>query len=72
MGRGHQANINLLRLVAAQLFKFSLLQGAEEFELELERDISDFIEKQRALICQFQSADFLCDRAREGAPLMPE
>jgi hypothetical protein len=38
--------------------------------LQLKRDISDFIQKQRTLVSQLKPADLLSDRTGEGAALM--
>src|SRR5262249_6839192 len=42
------------------------------FGLELQRDITDFIQKQRAMVRQLRPAGLRRDRTGEGAPLMPE
>ena len=70
MGRGHHSNVNFLRPRAAQPLEFPLLQNAQEFRLQLQRDIADFIQKQRTLVCQLEPANLLSDRTGEGAALV--
>jgi hypothetical protein len=48
------------------------LQHAEEFWLEFERHIADFIEKHSPPISQLKAADALSDGTGECATLMPE
>src|SRR5579864_1264269 len=70
IGRRHQPHIHLLGSVAAQPFKLTFLQSAQEFRLNLNRNISHLVEKQRALVGKFKSPNFLCNRASEGASFM--
>ena len=72
MGRGHNPNVHFLRLRAAQALEFPLLQHAQEFRLQIQRDIADFVQKQCALVGQFQPAGLLGHRPGEGAALMPK
>src|SRR5258706_14558288 len=72
IGRGYQPNVNFLRTCASQAFEFSILQNAQKFRLEFQGNVSDFVQKQSSLICQFKPANLLGDRAREGAALMSE
>jgi hypothetical protein len=72
MSRGHNAHVNFLRARASQAFEFTLLQDAKELWLQLERDIADFIQEQRALMCYLKPADLLRDRAGERSPLVPK
>ena len=49
-----------------------LLQDAQQLRLQLERHIADFVEKQRALMRQFEPSNLLRQRARECALLVAE
>src|SRR5580692_490432 len=69
---GHNAHVNFLRPRASQAFEFTLLQGAKELWLQLERDIADFIQEQRALMGYLKPADLLRDGAGERSPFMAE
>src|ERR1700745_3958638 len=70
MRSGDPADVDLRRSRASQSLKFPLLQNAQQFWLQVERDISDFIEKQRASIGQLEPAALLRDRASERASLV--
>ena len=70
IGCGHQTDINFLRLRAAKAFEFPLLQGAQKFWLNFQRNVSHLVQKQRALICQLKPSGLLHNRAGESAPLM--
>src|SRR6202007_936476 len=70
MGRSHNAHIYFLRPTASQAFEFTLLQGAKQLWLQLERDIADFIQEQRSLMCYLKPANLLRDRAGERSPFM--
>src|SRR5580700_3268396 len=72
MSRGHDAYVDSLRPRTSQALKFPFLQDAEKLWLQLERDIADFIQEQRALVCYLKPADLLCDRAGERSPFMAE
>jgi hypothetical protein len=67
VGGGDNANVHALGAVAAKAFEFLLLENAQEFGLEFERKIADFIEEERAAIGQLEASDFLADGAGEGA-----
>ena len=67
IGCGHQANINFQRPCTAQAFEFAFLQCAQEFRLDLQRNISYLVQKQRASICQFKPSGF-CVIAPVKAP----
>src|ERR1700758_2664502 len=70
MGSGDDSDVDLHRSRASQALKFPLLQNAQQFWLQVERDVSNFIEKQRASIGQLEPADLLRDRAGESASLV--
>src|SRR5580700_7290152 len=70
IGGCYQSNVDFLGSVAAQPFKLTLLQSAQQFGLDLERNVPDLIKEQRALVGQFEAANLLCNRAGEGASFM--
>ena len=57
---------------AAQPLELLLLQHTQELRLQLERDVADFVEEQRAAVRQLEPADLLRDGARERAFLVSE
>jgi hypothetical protein len=72
VGRGHHANVNFLRSRAAQTFKFPLLQSTQEFRLDFQGNVSNLVQKQCALICQFKPPGLLHNSPSESAPFMTE
>src|SRR5206468_9847000 len=60
------------RLRTADPLELLLLQDAQQLRLELERDLADLVEEQRAAVGHLEAADLLGDGAGEGAPLVPE
>ena len=50
---------------AAQALEFALLQSTQELRLNLQRHVADLVEKQRALVGEFQPSDLLADGAGE-------
>ena len=72
MSGGHNAHVNFLRPSASQALKFPLLQDTKKLRLELQRDVANFVQEQRALMRELEPADLLCDRAGERATLMPK
>src|SRR3989442_12327506 len=67
VGRSYQPNVDFLGPCASQALEFSLLQDTQELWMKFQRDITDFVQKQRALVVQSKPANLLCDRAIEGA-----
>ena len=57
---------------AADTLKLVLLQNTQEGNLGLGWKFSDFVQEDRASICQFKPTQALLSRAREGALLMAE
>ncbi len=69
---GHETNIHARRMRAAQPLELLLLQHAQKFGLQFERNISDFVQKNSAAIRQLKSADPLRDRSGKCAALVTE
>jgi hypothetical protein len=72
MGGSYDAHVHFLRSYAAQAFEFTLLQYAQQLGLQLQRNITDLIQEECALISQLEATDPLRDRAGEGAPFVSE
>jgi hypothetical protein len=47
---GDHARVNFDRLAAAYSFKLSLLQNTEQLNLRVERQLGDFVEKNRTAV----------------------
>src|SRR5882724_1519323 len=58
--------------VAAESFKFLLLQNAQQFRLKFERDVANFIQKERASIRQLKAPHLLGDRSGKCSFFMTE
>src|SRR5690348_3063275 len=70
MSRGYDPDIHVLGPRAAQPLELPLLQDAQELRLQLQRNIANFIQKQRSLIRQLDPANLLSDGAGKGAALV--
>ena len=70
--RRDDANVDLLRLIAAQPFEFLLLEDTQKFCLKLQRDVADLIEEEGAVVSQFESADFARNRTGKSSLFMTE
>ena len=63
IGRRDQPYIDADRARAAEPLEFLLLQHAEEFRLQLEGNVTDFVEEQRSAVRELEAADLLRDGA---------
>jgi hypothetical protein len=54
----------------SKTFEFLFLQNAEEFRLQGEWHIADFIKKECPFVSQFETANSLSDCTRKSAPFM--
>src|SRR6266704_2122009 len=67
-----QTHVNLPRLRRSHPLKLSGLQDSQEFWLQIERHISDFVEKQRAAISQLEPPHAIRLGVGKGAAHMAE
>ena len=67
IGGGNQAHVHGDGPRSAQALDLALLQGAQQLGLQIERQFAHLVEKQRALVSQFHTADFASNGARERA-----
>ena len=58
MRGGDQADVNLVRTVAAESLEFLLLQDSQQFRLKFQRNVADFVKKERAFVARVQSVPF--------------
>ena len=72
VGGGDQAELGLDRLGAADPLDLALLNGAQQLGLEVEPQIADLVEEQRAVRGQLELAQLLAMRAGERAALVAE
>src|ERR1700722_12419465 len=57
---------------ASQTLEFSLLQNPQQLGLQLQRDLANFVEENRPLIGQFETADALRDGSGKSSFFVPE
>ena len=70
---GDDAGVELVRAPRlAQAAELPILQGAQQLGLEIEREIVDLVEEERAAVGPLEAADALRHRAGEGALLVAE
>src|ERR1017187_1690002 len=67
VGGGHQPGVGADGAGTAEALKFALLEDAQQLGLQLERDLSHFVEEHGAAMRQLKAADALGDGAGEGA-----
>src|SRR5208337_653529 len=72
IGGGDQTRVRGEGARTPQAFELALLQDAQQFGLELERNLANLIQEDRSPIGQFKAADALRDGAGKGAALMSE
>ena len=72
VGGGDQPELHLDRLAAADPLDLALLDGAQQLGLEVELQVADLVEEQRAAVGQLELADLLAHRAGERALLVAE
>src|SRR5580658_6952431 len=70
VGGGDQSRIGSHGPGAPQPLEFSLLKNTEKLWLQLQRDLSDLIEKNGSMVCELKTSDALRDGSRERAPFM--
>src|SRR6266403_4449816 len=72
IGGGDQPHVYPNRLRASQVLELLVLQNAQQLGLQLQRNVSNFIEQQSALIRQFQPAELLAYRSGKGSFFVAE
>ena len=72
VGRRDHARLELERLDAADPVELALLQHAQQLGLQLDRQVADFVEEDRAGVGHLEFAGAPLGRAGERAALVPE
>jgi hypothetical protein len=67
-----QPHVHLHGLVAAEPFEFPFLQNAQKFGLQIETDVSNLVQKQAALLSQFDPAALLRQSAGKSSLFVSE
>ena len=65
VGRGDHSHVHRRRAAAAaQPFNLLLLERSEQFGLQFQRQVADFVQEQRAAVCRLKSSDRLATPRR--------
>ena len=72
IGGGDQAGVGANGARTAEALELALLQDAQQFGLQLERDFAHLVEEDGAAVGEFEAPDALRDGAGEGALLVAE
>ena len=72
VGSSDDSDIHPYRLVAPHSLEFPLLQNAQQLDLYLRVDLTDFVQKQRASVGLLETPLAASGRARERSPLVTE
>ena len=67
IGGGDDAHIHVQSPRAAQALEFLFLKNAQQLGLKFQRDVADFVKKQRAAVGEFEAPHLLRDGPGEGA-----
>src|SRR5262249_33784665 len=69
---GDHTDVDGNRPCPAETLELVLLYDAEQLRLQLEGDLADLVQEQRAAVCELEAANPLRDRAGTGSPLVAE
>ena len=72
VGGGDHAHVDGAGALLADALELALLQHAQQLGLQLERDLADLVEEQRAAVGELEAADAVAQRAGERALLVAE
>ncbi len=72
VGRGEHADVHRLWTRLADRHDLALLQESQQLRLDVERQVADFVEEQRASDRRSNQSLLIGDRAGEAAAAMPE
>ena len=68
----NNAHVDTPRRVISDTFEFPLLQHAQQFALQVQRNLSNFVEKNRSAIGELESTDAVPQSPREGTLYVPK
>ena len=72
VGRGDDGDVNLARLERPDTLNLAVLDGAQEFGLQRQRELAHLVEEERAAVGVFEQADLVIQRAGKRAPDVAE
>src|SRR5581483_12269343 len=65
VGGGNDADVHRAGALIAEALKLTFLQHAQQFALQIQRNLTNFIEKQRAVAGEFKASDAILNRPRK-------
>src|SRR5215510_2812123 len=72
VGRCEHPHVHRLRTRVTDRHHLALLEEAQQFRLDIERQVSDLVEEERASRCRTNEPLLIRDRASKAATAMPE
>src|SRR3954471_11793630 len=72
VGGGYNSHVHSDGSIPTQTLEFLVLQNAKQLRLQFERNLADFIQKQRAFVSQLKPTDLLADCSSKGAFFVPK
>ncbi|HJY93250.1 MAG TPA: hypothetical protein VJ255_23390, partial [Candidatus Acidoferrum sp.] len=68
--RGDDAHVYAVGTTTSETFELLFLQNSEQFGLQCEWHIADFIKEECPFVSQFEAANSLCNCARKSSPFV--
>src|SRR5260370_20025539 len=72
MSRRNHTHVDAMRAATSQTFELLLLQHAQQFRLQRQRNIPYLIEEQCPFVGHFETANFLRESSGESALFVPK
>src|SRR5687767_2251062 len=70
--RRQQSHIHLLRLGRSDSLKITRLQHSQQLRLQVQRHVSNLVEKQRSAVCEFKTSNTIALRVSERTTHVPK
>src|SRR5262252_6873384 len=70
--RSNQSEVHTQSVRAAQALEFLILQHTQQLWLQSKRDLTDLVEEECSLVCQFKASDLARHSPRERSLFVPE
>jgi hypothetical protein len=68
----NHSNADAVRPTASQPLEFLFLQHAQDFRLQSQGHVPDFVKEQRSRVSHLETTNFLCDCPSESTLFVPE
>src|SRR5688500_9196174 len=70
--RRQQSHIHLLRLGRSDSLKITRLQHSQQLRLQVQRHVSNLVEKQRSAVCEFKTSNTIALRVSKRTTHVPK